>query len=91
MQFSSLIGHTAQLYRILRKSSQTGESLASDYFRSKKYIGSKERKLISELVFSSLRMASAIEYCAQKADESVPPDHEEYTKELGSVIATCII
>ena len=91
MQFPSLIGHTAQLYRILRKSSQTGEALASDYFRSKKYIGSKERKLISELVFASLRMASLIEYCSKQVHDRLQLNVNDYSNEIEAVLATCII
>ena len=77
MQFTSLIGHSAQLYHILRKSHRTGEDIASDYFRSRKYIGSKDRKFISELLFSSLRVATLIEYCAKKANEIVSIELEQ--------------
>ncbi len=90
MQFSSLIGHTAQLYHILRKSHRTGEDIASDYFRSRKYIGSKDRKFISELLFSSLRVATLIEYCAKQASEIVPIELEQaYPYDV--MIAHCMI
>lgn len=58
MKFSTLIKHSAELYRIIQKSPSPADELASQYLRSKKYIGSSERKIISELVFSSLRITS---------------------------------
>ena len=73
MQFPSLIGHAAQLYKIIKKSNQSAESLASDYFRSKKYIGSKERKFLSELVFASLRTASLIDYLSEFRGQKCDP------------------
>ncbi len=67
MFLPSLLGHTAELLRIIRKSPQPADSLASEYFRSKKYIGSKERRFISELVFASLRTFSLCSHCAGAA------------------------
>lgn len=64
MFLPSLFGHTAELFRIIRKSPQPADALASDYFRAKKYIGSKERRFISELVFAALRSHSVAEHCA---------------------------
>ena len=55
MQLTSLLGHSAELVRIIRKSSQPGDTLASEYFRSKKYIGATDRRFISGLVFHTLR------------------------------------
>ena len=90
MQFTSLIGHGAQLYHILRKAHRTGEDIASDYFRSRKYIGSKDRKFISELLFSSLRVATLIEHFAKQANGIVPSESsQEYPYDV--MIAHCII
>lgn len=55
MQLSSLLGHSSELVRIIRKSPQAGDSVASEYFRSKKYLGSSDRRFISGLVFHTLR------------------------------------
>lgn len=88
MQLPSLLGHAAELFRIIRKSPQPADALASDYFRSKKYIGSKERRFLSEAVFAALRTMSAAGHCAaaglravyeqaeagQPNDESAPVD-----------------
>ncbi len=90
MQFTSLVGHGAQLYQILRKAHRTGEDIASDYFRGRKYIGSKDRKFISELLFSSLRVATLIEHCAKKANEVAPIEIEQ-VHPWDVMIAHCII
>ena len=91
MQFPSLIGHAAQLYKIIKKSNQSAESLASDYFRSKKYIGSKERKFLSELVFASLRTASLIDYLSDNLSQLHPLQQSDYQKEIFACLSTCII
>ena len=91
MQFPSLIGHAAQLYKLIKKSNQSAESLASEYFRSKKYIGSKERKFLSELVFASLRTSSLIDYISDHILQSYPLQQSDYQKEIFACLSTCII
>ena len=66
MQVSSLLGHAAELVRIIRKSPQPGDAIASEYFRSKKYIGASDRRFISGLVFHTLRTLSLSEAIQQK-------------------------
>ena len=65
MQLSSLLGHSAELVRIIRKSPQPGDAIASEYFRSKKYIGASDRRFISGLVFHTLRTLSLSEAIQQ--------------------------
>ncbi len=64
MQLSSLRGHSAELVRIIRKSPQPGDAIASEYFRSKKYLGGADRRFISGLVFQTLRTLSLSEAIA---------------------------
>ncbi len=61
MKEESLLGHASELVRIIRKSPQPGDAIASEYFRSKKYIGAKDRRFISEWVFTTLRQLSLAE------------------------------
>ena len=61
MKFATLIKHAAELLRIIRKSSATADSIATEYLRPRKYIGSSERKIISELVFNTLRTESLVD------------------------------
>lgn len=65
MQLESLLGHSAELIRIIRKSPQPSDVIASEYFRSKKYIGASDRRFISGLVFHTLRTLSLSEAIAE--------------------------
>ena len=56
MKLSTLISHSAKLYSLMLRSPQASDLLASHYFRKRKYIGSNDRKFISESVFATLRM-----------------------------------
>jgi 16S rRNA (cytosine967-C5)-methyltransferase len=67
MRLSSLLGHAAQLLRIVWNSPRPSDQLASEYFRAKKYIGAHDRRFISQTVFASLRGYSAFAYCAAEA------------------------
>jgi 16S rRNA (cytosine967-C5)-methyltransferase len=62
MKTVTLISHSVQLLGIIFKSSKPADKIASEYFRSKKYIGSRERKFISELTFFALRNYYLCEY-----------------------------
>ena len=64
MQLESLLGHSSELVRIIQKSSQPADTIASEYFRSKKYIGASDRRFISGLVFHTLRTRSLCEAVA---------------------------
>jgi len=67
MKLTTLISHSAQLIGIINKSGMPSDTVASNYFRSKKYIGSKERRFISETVFLTLRNKYLCEYCFDSA------------------------
>ena len=55
MKILTLIAHSAQLLTIIEKNHKPADKIASEYFRSKKYIGSKERKFIAETLFTTIR------------------------------------
>lgn len=77
MQYPSLIGHSAELCRIIKKSSQPADALASEYMRSRKYIGSRDRKFISEVTFFALRALSACEYMSETSWLNITDDNQE--------------
>lgn len=79
MFLPSLLGHCSQLFHLVWQSPRAADVLASEYFRSKKYIGSRERRFISETTFASLRAKSAFEFCAESAFHSLP---EEITAQI---------
>jgi hypothetical protein len=61
MKLISLLDHCGQLFNIISKNNMPSDRLISNYLRSKKYIGSKERKFISELIFLTMRNLSLLE------------------------------
>lgn len=74
MRLPSLLGHSAQLLRLIQHSPRPADLLASEYFRSKKYIGAKERRFIAQAVFSALRGQSVFAYCAHEALKHIAHD-----------------
>lgn len=81
MKFSTLIKHATELNRIILKSPTPADTLATEYLRAKKYIGSNERKIISEIVFNKLRIESlarnACENFLQNKKLTLPNDSME--------------
>lgn len=49
------------------------DALFSDYFRTRRYIGSKDRKSISELVYYVLRNGGMLEWHIERANKAVTP------------------
>ncbi|MFA6569840.1 MAG: hypothetical protein WCT77_01240 [Bacteroidota bacterium] len=70
MEIQTLISHSAQLFGTIWKSRQPSDKIASEFFRSKKYIGAHDRRFISEAVFLTLRIHSLSQYCTEKAVKS---------------------
>lgn len=66
MTIPSLLGHAAELVRIIRKSPQPSDALASEYMRSRKYIGASDRRFISSIVFETLRTLSICDLIAER-------------------------
>jgi 16S rRNA (cytosine967-C5)-methyltransferase len=72
MQLLSLIGHCSQLFSIIWKSSRPADEITSQYFRGKKYIGSKERRFVSEIVFYTLRLNLFADGILERFNQSKP-------------------
>ena len=66
MTTPSLLGHAAELVRIIRKSPQPADAIASEYMRSRKYIGASDRRFISSTVFDTLRTLSRCDLLAER-------------------------
>jgi len=65
MKTESLIGHTSEIVRIMRKSSQPADAVMSEYLRARKYVGARDRRFISGLAFYTLRILSVAEALAK--------------------------
>jgi len=55
MQLSSLLGHTQELLLLVRKSTKPADSVIDSFFRSRKYLGSHDRRFIAETTYGTLR------------------------------------
>lgn len=89
MKSSSLLGHAAELVRIMVKSPLAPDTVAKQFLREKKYIGSRERKAISEISFTYLRLRYLAESCvpATFADEQSPaPLQNEFLAVASSIV-----
>lgn len=77
MKLETLISHSGELLLIALKSHKSTDSLVSEYLHQKKYIGSKERKFISDIVFSTLRNLSAIANCMELALKDILSENDD--------------
>ncbi len=55
MKKSSLIGHTVELLDLIRPLKQPADAVARDFFRTRHYLGSKDRRYIGDTTFEMLR------------------------------------
>jgi 16S rRNA (cytosine967-C5)-methyltransferase len=62
MHISSLLGHTQELLGVIFKSNRPADSLIDTYFRSRKYLGSHDRRFIAETTYGTLRHLRKCEY-----------------------------
>ena len=67
MQFPSLLGHVEELLGIVRNSRLPADSLIDTFFRSRKYLGSHDRRFIAETLYGTLRHLTKCEILAAKA------------------------
>jgi 16S rRNA (cytosine967-C5)-methyltransferase len=86
----SLLGHcTEVLGQILRSRSTPADVLVSSYARTRKYLGAKERRALSEIVFATLRTKNTAEYITtrflERSHLPVPP--AELAALIGAVAA----
>jgi len=72
MQAPALLRHAAELLRQQLSSAQPPDAVAQGYFRRHKYLGSKERRAIAEMVFGALRCLELSEFLLQRLPCSVP-------------------
>lgn len=70
LQISSLTGHCARIIGTASKAAEPPDRMVNAYLRSKKYIGSSERRFISGTVFNFFRISKLAEYCTKEAMNS---------------------
>lgn len=55
MQLPSLLGHAQELLLTIRDSDKPADSLIDTFFRSRKYLGSRDRRFLAETTYGTLR------------------------------------
>jgi len=55
MKLASLLGHTSELLQRVRSSDKPADSIIDTFFRSRKYLGSHDRRFIAETTYGTLR------------------------------------
>lgn len=84
MKFSSLVGHTLELFELIDKNTQPPDRVTTDFFRQRKYLGSHDRRFISDTVFGMIRHRRLIEalleqFIAEHPDaEQLNHRHDRY-------------
>ena len=89
MKFETILSHCSEVVEITRKSHIPTDELLGSYFRQKKYIGSSERKIISEIVFMHLRFLGFSQYVFDKLKKEFN-DKNSNTNSLGLLITLFI-
>lgn len=55
MNKTSLIGHVIELHDAIRSSTYPADSIVKDFFKKRHYLGSKDRRFMTEAIYSLLR------------------------------------
>jgi 16S rRNA (cytosine967-C5)-methyltransferase len=77
MQLSSLLGHVQELLRQIVPSRYPPDSLIDSFFRSRKYLGSHDRRFIAETVYGVLRHRRRAEAILHAATDGAPVSSHE--------------
>lgn len=80
MNRSSLIGHIVELHEMVRAHSQPADNTAKEFFRKRHYLGSHDRRYISEALYGILRNTLYLEAAVSSALQSMGEDSPKFRK-----------
>lgn len=78
MQLSSLLGHTREILSLILQSEKPADSLIDSFFRTRKYLGSHDRKFIAETTYGTLRH---LRKCQVLVDTASGADPERFSRD----------
>jgi len=79
MKQSSLIGHTIEVFSLFaNKPHIPADSIIREYFRDRKYLGSKDRKFIADAYFGTIKNYLRLEALVKDATQVEAVPHEMY-------------
>lgn len=61
MKISSLVGHIVELAQLIEKNIQPTDRIVSEFLRARKYLGSSDRRFISQATYGLVRFRKKIE------------------------------
>ncbi len=67
MRRSSLIGHAVEALGLFLESRRPADSILREFYNKRRYLGSKDRRFISETVFGTLRNFAMLHVLAEQA------------------------
>jgi 16S rRNA (cytosine967-C5)-methyltransferase len=73
MKLSSLIGHVTELYAEVVDSPKPADRHIDLFFRSRKYLGSNDRRFIAETMYGMLRHRTRVEWIVSLSDRKNDP------------------
>jgi 16S rRNA (cytosine967-C5)-methyltransferase len=82
MTLKSLLSHSIEAYQAVRNARRPADVELSDYLRARKYLGSHDRKFISETVYGALRLDLSLEPFAQRALAQIPLPDKAFSGEF---------
>lgn len=85
MQLSSLLGHTREILSSIQQSEKPADSLIDSFFRTRKYLGSHDRKFIAETTYGTLRH---LRKCQVLVDAALAADPDGFSS--GDKVLLCI-
>jgi 16S rRNA (cytosine967-C5)-methyltransferase len=74
MRRSSLFGHTAELLERILISRQPADNVAREFFRTRHYLGSRDRRFIADYLYGILRHHDRLAFFLRRALAEVRPD-----------------
>jgi 16S rRNA (cytosine967-C5)-methyltransferase len=86
MQPASLIGHIQEIFGIIEGSDHPADSLIDNFFRARRYLGSKDRRFIAENTYGLLRNLRKCEYILDKSSAEISWKIDEKDRRLMLVL-----
>ncbi len=71
MRRSSIIGHAIEVLDLIRSSRQPADLIVKEFFRKRHYLGAKDRRSISSMVYGVLRRFFLLEAWAREVFDRV--------------------
>lgn len=82
MNSSSLAGHTVELLDSVVKSALPSDRVIQDFFRGRRYLGSHDRRWISDRIYDIIRNLLLLRTLSQRCAASISPLHVFLTREI---------